>query len=195
MKQHGGPGFPGFSSLSRGLAGLLLAAVLATPIQAANPAPPAPAPPDPEDLRNSIQALMLVSMRKALDLSRDQELLVGPKVEKLLEERERFARSQRRTLREVQIKLRRPESASADFRDVVLQLDRMEREHRDREARLRQEIDRSLNPRQQVQLRLFVPRFSRELLMRLQEARRLQTLRPLPPAAPEEPTPDEEFDF
>jgi hypothetical protein len=191
-------------AFAAGLTGILLALCLTGPGLAAPPPDPPepPAPPDPEDLRASIEALMLASMKKALDLTRDQELLVGPMVQKLLEERERFARTQRQALREVQVKLRRPEIPAGDFRTLVARLDQLEREHRDHEARLRQEIDRSLSPRQQVQLRLFVPRFSRELMTRIQEARRLQALRPAPAvprlptlSSPEEPDPDEEFDF
>ena len=201
MKNRSLPRF-GMPGRSGGWIRFILVLGLAGPVLASEPARPAPPPTAPEELRESIQALMIVSMKKALDLTRDQERLVGPKVQQLLEERERFARSQRQTLREVKVKLRRPEIPSGDFRTLVAQLDQLEQAHRDQEARLRQEIDRSLNPRQQVQLRLFVPRFSRELMMRLQEARRLQAARPAPPGprprlptAPEEPDPNEEFEF
>ena len=179
---------------------LLLATVL-TPIMAAPNQTPPPAPPSGEvnEVRESLQNLMIASMRKALDLTRDQQVEVIPRVEQVFEERERYARQRREALRMLQAKLLEEAVSEKDFRDQVSRLDELERSHRDLELRLRADIDRSLNPRQRAQLRVFVPRFRMEMQMRIDEARsahprRMEPPRPAAPPSPEEwDSDDEEF--
>ena len=137
-----------------------------------------------DDIRETIQVLMLVSMKKSLELTRDQEMEVVPRVQQLLDERERFARERRAALRRLQIKILEEAPEDREFRRAVAQLDQMENAHHELEARLRSDIDQSLNARQQAELRLFVPRFRQEMMRRIDQARRVQERR-----APTAPTP------
>jgi len=178
---------------------LLLATVLTPLIAAPNPPPPAGPPGEASEVRESLQNLMIASMKKALDLTRDQQVEVIPRVEQVFEERERYARQRREALRMLQAKLLEEAVPEKDYRDQVSRLDDLERTHRDLELRLRADIDRSLNPRQRAQLRVFVPRFRREMQMRIDEARsahprRIEPPRPAAPPSPEEwDSDDEEF--
>jgi Spy/CpxP family protein refolding chaperone len=175
----------------------MLTPVIAAPDSAPPPTPPPPA--DATEARESLQNLMIASMRKALSLSRDQQVEVIPRVEQVFEERERYARQRREALHVMQTKLLEESVPEKDFRDQVTRLDDLERSHRDLELRLRAEIDRSLNPRQRAQLRIFVPRFRREMQMRIDEARsahprRMEVPRPAAPPDPQEwDADDEEF--
>ena len=164
------------------LAGLIL--TLATPPLLAGPGPRPPrGPQDAEDARETIQVLMIVSMKKALGLSREQESEVLPKVERVLEERARYARIRRDTLKDLQLKLAAESVPEKEYRAVVVRLDGLERDHRDLEIRLREEIDKGLSARQQAQMRVFVPRFRKQMQMTIDEARRLHSLSMAPPAA------------
>jgi hypothetical protein len=74
----------------------------------------------------------------------------------------------------------------------VVRLDQLEHQHRELETRLRGEIDRSLSARQQAELRLFVPRFRRQMQVRIDQARRLQEQKYRRPATITPPLPDED---
>jgi len=182
------------------LASLLLATVAAPTIAAPNSTPPPARPPgNATEVRESLQNLMIASMKKALDLTREQQVEVIPRVEQVFEERESYAKQRREALRLIQAKLLEESVPEKDFRDQVTHLDDLERTHRDRELRLRADIDRSLNPRQRAQLRVFVPRFRREMQSRIDEARSAQPRRVPPPRPVTPPNPqdwdsdDEEF--
>jgi hypothetical protein len=180
---------------------LCLGTTLGGPVLA-GPAPP-PRPPsgevrDPEDVRETIQVLMIVSMKKALELTQEQALQVIPRVQEVFDERGRFAQARREALRTMQSKLSAESVPERDVREAVSRLDRLETEHRNLEQRLREEIDRTLNPRQQAQLRLFVPRFRRQMMMHIEEARRMSAERSRERAIPAWPeddfdSPDDEF--
>jgi len=180
----------------------LLALTLAVPLASAPGETPRPAstPAEEDDLGETIQVLMIVSMKRALELTREQEMEVIPKIQRILQERERFARRQQEALRRMEVKLMEESVPEQEFRNVVQHLDRIEREHRDQELRLRSEVDRSLNARQQAELRLFVPQFRRQMQSQIDEARRLglpnpRRAVPVAPDAPEIPdySDDEEF--
>jgi len=166
---------------------LLLATALAAPaITQEKDRQRAPAVRGKDDIQETIQGMMLASMKKSLELTRDQEMEVVPRVQQLLDERERFSRERRAALRRLQIKILEEAPEDREFRGAVAQLDQMEKAHHDLEARLRSDIDQSLNARQQAELRLFVPRFRQEMMRRIEQARRVQERRapvaPLPPA-------------
>jgi hypothetical protein len=179
-------------------AALSLAMVLSPLIAAPNPPTPRP-PGDVKEVRESLQNLMIASMKKALALTRDQQVEVIPRVEQVFEERERYARQRREALRSIQEKLLEESVPDSDYRDGVTRLDDLERAHRDLEIRLRSEIDRSLSQRQRAQLRVFVPRFRTEMQMRVDEARSahprsIEAPRPVtPPDLQELESNDEEF--
>ena len=164
-----------------------------------NAAPPASPPSTTSELRDareSLQDLMIVSMKKALELTHDQETAVIPRVQLVFVEREKYARQRRDALRTIQVKLMEESVPDKDYKESVARLDDLERSHRDLELRLKAEIDHSLNPRQRAQLRVFVPRFRRDMQMRIDQARSVQP-RPrlaLPPPMPEDwDGEDEEF--
>lgn len=164
---------------------LILAAVLAVPsIAQEKERRRGPEVRGEDEVRKTIQALMLVSMKKSLELTRDQEKEVVPRVQQLLDERERFARERRTALRRLQIKILEEAPEDREFRGAVAQLDQMEKAHHELEARLRSDIDQSLNPRQQAELRLFVPRFRQEMMRRIDQARRVEERRAPVPATP-----------
>src|SRR5262245_13944305 len=81
----------GMGMLSLGVA--LGATALAGP--APPPRPPAEEVRDPEDVRETIQVLMIVSMKRALELTQEQALQVIPRVQEVFDERGRFARARR----------------------------------------------------------------------------------------------------
>jgi hypothetical protein len=167
-------------------AGLLaaVAALALTAPAAAAPRPRGTPPPPREDVRETIQVLMIVSMKQALDLSQEQELVVVPRVQELFTERERFSRERREALGRLQRQVQLETIPDEALHELVLHLDELEIEHRNLEAKLRREIDRSLNPRQQAQLRIFVPNFRAEMRRRIDQARALRETPRRPPAPP-----------
>lgn len=183
------------------LAGLLAAGAGAVPAFAA----PAQAPraqndsQEVADMRETLQVLMVASMKRALQLTGEQEREVVPKVQRVFDERERYARVRRDAMRDLQQKLAEESLPEKAYLDVVSHLDDLEKAHRELELHLRAEIDRSLNARQQAQMRVFVPRFRRQLQLRIEEARRARPrVAPAPPAVPWVPddtgdADDEEF--
>jgi Spy/CpxP family protein refolding chaperone len=178
----------------------MLGLVTVAPLLGA-PAPPprsATPPAEGDELRGTLQVLMIVSMKKALELSPEQEMQVVPKVRQIFDERESFARQRRNVMHRMQVKLGEDSVPEQEFRSGVVHLEEIERQHREMESRLRNEIDRSLSPRQQAELRLFVPRFRQQMQMHIDEARRLHERRqpsPAPPALLEDldASEDEEF--
>lgn len=177
---------------------LLLLALSGSLLAAPAPAPQAPSPPQQVDrvddeVEKAIQVLMILSMKKALELTREQEMEVIPKVQRILEERERFTRQRQEALRRVEAKLRLESVPDQEFREAVLRLDQMENQHREMEVRLRIEIDRHLNSRQQAGLRIFVPQFRRQVQSQVDEARRLILRDPRLPVPPVLPAPEEEY--
>ncbi len=154
---------------------LLLLALSGSLLAAPYPAPRAPSPPQQveDEVEKAIQVLMILSMKRALELTREQEMEVIPKVQRILEERERFTRQRQEVFRRVEAKLRLESVPDQEFREAVLRLDQMENHHREMEIRLRTEIDRHLNSRQQAELRIFVPQFRRQVQSQVDEARRL----------------------
>lgn len=179
---------------------ILLIAGMASPLLSGSIDSPQPPPPrDPGEVRETIQILMISSMKKALELTRDQEKEVVPRVEQVFEEREKYAMQRREALQVLQARLAADSVPEKDYREGVSRLDDLERAHRDLELRLKLEIDRSLNARQRAQLRVFVPRFRKQMQMRIDEARRLRAQFPvaptpaLPPRAEDDDQDDEEF--
>ena len=178
----------------------LLVAGLVTPLLSApatRPRPPRP-PGDDGDVRETLQVLMIVSMKKALGLTQDQEMAVIPRIQQVFEGREAYTRQRRHALEMLQSKLMEESIPEREYREAVIRLDDLERAHDDLELRLRGEIDQSLNPRQRAQMRIFVPRFRQQMQMRIDEARRLQArpmdrTRQAPAVEGDWDTGDEEF--
>jgi len=179
------------------LGALLLMTMTAPLLSAPARRPPRP-PQDEGDVRETLQVLMIVSMKKALSLTRDQEMAVIPRIQQVFEEREQYARQRQDALEMLQAKLMGESIPEREYREAVMHLDNLELAHRELEIRLREEVDQSLNPRQRAQMRVFVPRFHRQMQMRIDEARRLQPRqmdrpRPAPQAERDWDRDDEEF--
>ena len=164
-------------------AALVCVAALSAAEAAPQPTPRAPAVREAEEVKETIQVLMISSMKKALALTRNQEEEVIPKVQQIFAERERYARARRDALRQIQTKLTLESPPEKEVLFVVRRLDDLERTHRDQEVQLRTDLDKLLNARQQAEIRVFVPRFRREMQRRIEEARRLRAV-PQPPPAP-----------
>jgi len=141
--------------------------------------------PGDEDLRETIKVLMIVRMKQELRLSREQELELVPRVQKMFEVRQSFARQQRKALRRLRRHLMEEAVPAAKVRESVLRLDEIEKKQQSSELALRADIDRVLKPRQQARFRLFIPEFRRQMQRRIDQAWRLQEERvPAPPPAP-----------
>ena len=154
------------------------------------PAPRAGVAREAEDVKEAVQVLMISSMKKALALTRSQEEEVIPKVQQVFAERERYARDRRDALRQIQTKLAVESASDKEVQNVVRRLDDLERSHQEQELQLRSEIDRLLNARQQAQIRVFVPRFRREMQQRIEDARKR-----IPPPPPPAPPAEEDWDL
>ena len=175
--------------LATGVAAVTLlwcAAALSRSSAAPQPAPRGPAVRESAEVKEAIQSLMIASMKKALALTQAQEEEVIPKVQEVFAERERYAQDRRDALRQIQVKLRLEAAPEREVLSVVRRLDEVERTHRDQELQLRTEIDKLLNARQQAEMRVFVPRFRREMQRRIEDARRMTTPQPPPPPAAED---------
>ena len=179
--------------LGAGATLVLCASALSLLWAAPQPAPRAGAVArEAEDMKEAVQLLMISSMKKALALTRSQEEEVIPKVQQVFAQRERYARDRRDALRQIQTKLAVESVSDKEVLSVVRRLDDLERSHQEQELQLRSEIDRLLNTRQQAQIRVFVPRFRREMQRRIEDARKLV---PTPPPTPPVPPAEEEWDL
>lgn len=181
-----------------GLALAMLLPAATAPAWAGPPASPqATSSADSGEMRETLQLMMIASMKKALELTRDQETVVVPKVEQVLEERQRYALKRREALQSLQARLAGESVSEKEYRDGVMRLDDLERVHHDLELQLRAEIDRSLSARQRAQLRVFVPGFRKQIQMRIDAARRArpvpQEITPPVPPPDEDEQDDEEF--
>lgn len=169
---------------------VLCASALSLLSAAPQPAPRGRPVQESEEMKEAVQVLMISSMKKALALTHSQEAEVIPKVQQVFAERERYARDRRDALRQIQAKLAAESAPEKEVLSVVRRLDDLERGHQEQELQLRSEIDRLLNTRQQAQIRIFVPRFRREMQRRIEDARKLTPRPPAPPEAPSEDDPD-----
>ncbi|MEE9219186.1 MAG: hypothetical protein V3U98_08975 [Acidobacteriota bacterium] len=177
---------------------LLLALILA----AAEPAMGAPAPPEEEigDLRETIQLLMLSRLKRALDLSPEQEQQVLPLLDHLEQSRQQLRRQNRRATRELR-RLLEADAPEERLEERLQQVRELRRGFEAERQRIEEEIARQLTPHQQARLLVFMQDFRRRLHERLSRHRdRLR--QSMPPEGrrrygrrpePEEPWPDDPF--
>jgi hypothetical protein len=122
-----------------------------------------------EEMRAALEQVMRVRIKKALQLSPEQEGRVMPRVEKLQEARHDFASRRRAAvshLRALMIdETARPEDVGKALREVR----DLEASFREREEDLRAEINAELDARQQAQLYFFEVRFRRDIQRRFTE--------------------------
>jgi len=128
------------------------------------------APPTPEEIREAMEQLMIVRMKKAIQLTPQQEEQVVPKMQQLLEARRKHAARRRDEMRRLH-QLVRDESASDEAIGRALrELATLQKDSRHKEDELRAAINADLGPRQQARLLVFEARFRRLMQRRLQEA-------------------------
>jgi hypothetical protein len=121
-------------------------------------------------MREAIEQVMLVRLKKVLEMTPEQEQRVMPRVEKLQEARRGF-HDQRRIavshLRALMIdETARPEDLDKALREVRS----LESSFRHKEESMRAEIDQELEPRQRARLYFFEDHFRRQMQRRLHDS-------------------------
>ncbi len=154
---------------------LLLVALLSVGVPAAPSVAQLPPADDPEtaapgELREAMREYFRSRLRRELALSDGQTTEIMPRIERLEQSRAAARRERVEAFRLLRTGLERGAS------DVELQgrLDRLaevERREREDEVAILSEIDAALSVRQRAELRMFLPRFRREILDRVRELR------------------------
>lgn len=182
---------------------LILGAAGASPaLAAARPAPP-PAGLTPEelgDLRETVHLLMLSRLKRALDLSEEQERQLVPLLDELDQSRQEYRRGSRRALHELRRLLEADLPAERELLEAVRRARDLRRHFEQERQRIEQEISALLTPEQQARLLVFLQDFRRELRERLERVRRARpgpartAPQPRRPPRPPGPPADEEWD-
>lgn len=128
------------------------------------------APPRADEMREAMEQLMIVRMKRALALSADQEARVVPRVQALLEARRQHASSRRTALLRLRALVLSDSAKDEEIGRALAEVQSIERDFRSQEEGLRAEMNGSLGPRQQAQMMFFEERFRRFMQRRLQEA-------------------------
>lgn len=161
------------------LAALALAA-LAGPPGGILAAPQGPGPGGPrglpaeeaEDLVETLEIYMIAKMKRALDLSPEQQERVIPLIEDLSASRRAFNHERRLVLMRLRPLVEDPQASDAEIRESLARMDRAESEFKEKERRSLEAIRSALTPRQEAKFILFRERFRREIQERLQRLRR-----------------------
>ncbi|MBI4168898.1 MAG: hypothetical protein HY510_03060 [Acidobacteria bacterium] len=127
-------------------------------------------PPRPDEMREAMEQLMIVRMKKTLNLSADQEARVVPRVQALLEARREHASRRRAALLQLRTLMRSESAEDEEIGQALKEVQSIERDFRKQEEDLRTEMNGSLAPRQQAQMMFFEERFRRFMQRRMQEA-------------------------
>jgi hypothetical protein len=128
------------------------------------------APPTPEEIREAMEQLMIVRMKKAVQLTPEQEGRVVPKMQQLLEARRQHAARRREGMGRLHRLVRDEGASDAAIGRALREVATLQQESRRREDDLRAAINSDLGPRQQARLMVFEARFRRLMQRRLQEA-------------------------
>jgi hypothetical protein len=194
------------------LSATLLAALLSSSVALAQKKEDPPPPPPPgaptsqvdEELRQTMQELMVLRMRKTLELSAEQEEKVVPLFTEVTTLRREHARKRMEGMRTLNILMTDPGAEDDLLAQRIEALDRDQDDFIETERRLTREIRSHLTVRQRAKLMGFEERFRSEMRTRFQEVRegggaeymerRRATPgrpRPLAPPAPPPPPPSE----
>lgn len=137
--------------------------------------PPGPAMgPDGEegdDLVETVEIYMLAKMKRALDLSREQEEKMVPLVQELGEARRTLHRTRRLSIMKLRPLVEETGTPDSAFTKILAEMRDSETAFREREERTHQEIASVLSPRQQAQFLLFQEKFQMEMQQRLRRLR------------------------
>jgi len=124
-----------------------------------------------EDLQETIEIYMIAKMKRSLNLTDEQERVVIPLVEDLNASRREMNRRRRLTMMKLRPMIDDETSPDREISQLVTQLDDADRQFRDKELKMRDQVRQALSPRQQAQFIIFMERFRQEMEERL---RRIQ---------------------
>jgi len=119
----------------------------------------------------TVEIYMIAKMKKALDLSREQEEKVVPLIQDLGEARRGFQRDRRLSMMKLRSLLEDPKSSDADLTKALNQIHDGERRFRDTEEKTHQQMRAVLTARQQAQFLIFLERFQSEMQQRVRRLR------------------------
>ncbi len=126
-------------------------------------------PPTADEMREVMEQLMIVRMKKALQLTPRQEGLVIPRVQEMLDARRGFAARRRASVARLRALILDENADDKEIAAALKEVHAIEREFRQREGELRASIDGDLTPGQQARLLFFEDRFRRAMQQRLRE--------------------------
>jgi Spy/CpxP family protein refolding chaperone len=138
------------------------------------PAAPQGPPPDREerreDVQETIEIYMVAKLKRFLQLTEAQERQVIPLIEELNSTRREANRKRRQAILRLRPMVEEGAEEPADEAAIQRQVDeleRLERDVRDTEGRVRQQIRAQLTPLQQARFIVFQERFRQEIQDRL----------------------------
>ena len=119
------------------------------------------------DLVETLEIYMIAKMKRALELSREQEEKIVPLVQSLSEARRKHNHERRLAMMTLRPLVEDPASREEEIRRALARLDQSVSAFREEEARTQQQIRAALTPRQQAQFIFFQERFRHEMQERL----------------------------
>ena len=134
---------------------------------------PGRGPRDPradEEMREAIEQVMLVRLKKVLAMPPEQEQRVMPRVEKLQEARRMFNAERRAALSHLRALMIDETARAEDLEKALRDVRTLESSFRRKEETMRAEIDQELEPRQRARLYFFEDRFRRQMQRRLHDS-------------------------
>lgn len=188
-------------SRTRGLLGFGLVVGLAAlaswspPARAqGHPAPrPGAGPGGDEEMRAALEQVMLVRLKRTLELTPEQEGRVMPRIENLLASRREFAPRRREAVAHLKAVMGDPAASDAEIQKALKAVHETDDAFRQREQELKRDVDRELSPRQQARLYFFEEHFRRAMQRRMLEAKQRDGPGRTQPAGPVE-IPDDDSD-
>jgi hypothetical protein len=123
-----------------------------------------------EEMRAALEQVMLVRLKRVLQLTPEQEPRVMPKVESLLAARRDAAARRRPAVSHLRALMMDETAADADIMKAVKDLRGIDQAFREQEQGIKREINQELNPRQQARMYFFEEHFRRAMQRRMSEA-------------------------
>ncbi len=134
------------------------------------PGPGGEPPVTPEEVREAMQYLMIARLKKALQLTPEQEQTVIPQINGLMEARRGFAGQRHARMASLRVMVHDPAADEGEIGRTLGEIREIEQEYRGREEELRNRINAELTPRQQARLLFFERHFRGAMQKRLREA-------------------------
>ncbi len=115
---------------------------------------------EPKEL---IETIRIWRLTEELNLSEDQAAKLFPKLKKIREVKREFKRKRREILKAIEKELKRKKPREDVLKKEIEDLNREDKEFREKEERLKEEIFEVLTIEQQARFLLFQERFDREI--------------------------------